>query len=83
AFQLGRHAGMKQAGVKEKEWLTSRDGLVRTEETSAANHVELDGEQVDISETFSNGLEHPGDPSGPPEEVINCRCDSIPAGSAD
>lgn len=77
AFALGRHAGMKQAGIQEKEWLTSRDGKVRD------HHAELDGQKVAVDETFSNGLLHPGDITGPPEEIIQCRCDEIPAGSAE
>jgi len=27
-----------------------------------------------MNETFSNGLEVPGDPNGESEEIINCRC---------
>lgn len=35
---------------------------------------QIDGEIRFIGVPFSNGLLHPGDPSGPAEEVINCRC---------
>lgn len=54
------------------QWLSSRDSIVREE------HVAVDGEVVSLGGIFSNGLEHPCDPSGPPEEIINCRCYTIP-----
>lgn len=54
------------------QWLSSRDSHVRDE------HVSVDGEVVSLGAIFSNGLEHPCDPSGPPEEIINCRCYTIP-----
>ncbi|MFA5385784.1 MAG: phage portal protein [Eubacteriales bacterium] len=60
------------AGVKKKEWLTSIDGRER-ESHAAINH-----EVVDIDKQFGNGLSFPGDPSGPPEEVVNCRCVELP-----
>jgi hypothetical protein len=34
----------------------------------------LDGAIVDQDKKFDNGLMYPGDPSGRPEEVYNCRC---------
>lgn len=43
-----------------KTWLSSRDGRVREE------HEILDGEQVGVDGTFSNGLTEPNEP--------NCRC---------
>ncbi len=82
AFSEGRHQSMIQANIKRVEWLTSRDGNVRPVKPSdKGNHQILDEEQTPIGEPFSNGLMYPLDPSGPPEEVINCRCQSVPAGS--
>lgn len=52
------------AGVEAKRWLTQRDALVRPE------HATLDGEEVGIRETFSNGEDYP---SG-----YNCRCTTLP-----
>lgn len=51
-----------------KQWDATLDG--HTRET----HAMCDGEIVELDETFSNGLEYPGDPAGDAEEVINCRC---------
>jgi SPP1 gp7 family putative phage head morphogenesis protein len=62
----------KAAGVKQKEWLTTIDGRER------ASHAAINGEVVGISQRFSNGLEFPGDASGPAQEVINCRCVLLP-----
>ena len=52
----------------EKGWASSADDRVRD------SHAALHGEYVPMDSTFSNGLEYPGDPSGPAEEVIACRC---------
>jgi HK97 family phage portal protein len=60
---------MEQSGiVKKKEWLATLDD--RTRDT----HRHLNGEQVALDAEFSNGMKYAGDPSGGPEEVINCRC---------
>ena len=72
AFNGARNEAMKQAGVERAEWISARDGDVRE------SHQAVDGETIAIGETFSNGLQHPNDPAGPPEEVINCRCVSAP-----
>lgn len=57
-----------------KQWDSTLDGRTRD------SHRKIDGEIKEIpnngekEEPFSNGLMYPGDPSGRPEEVINCRC---------
>lgn len=59
-------------GIKgEQMWMTTRDGRARL------THRAADEQKVKIGEPFDVGgaqLECPGDPSGPPEEVYNCRC---------
>lgn len=54
------------------------DGRQRTKTwvvTSAnSRHPELNGETVDIGETFSNGAEWPGDPSAGVDQVAGCQC---------
>lgn len=53
-------------------WRTAHDQRVRD------THEPMDGQTVAMGELFVTGagvqLEYPGDPSGPPEEIINCRC---------
>ena len=52
-------------------WVATLDNRTRH------SHRDLDGETVGLNEEFSNGCAYPGDPSGPPEEVWNCRCTTI------
>jgi len=54
-----------------KQWIATLDG--RTRHT----HRAIDGEVVGSNEVFSNGCEYPGDPSGDPAEIYNCRCTLI------
>jgi SPP1 gp7 family putative phage head morphogenesis protein len=73
ANNAGTVFGYEQSGVvAKKEWLATRDSRVRD------SHKDMDGEQVATNKKFSNGLEYPGDPNGSPEEIINCRCTTIP-----
>ena len=65
----GGHEGMVQSGVvKEKEWITTMDGLARD------THDKMDGQHVALEKRYSNGLMHPGDYTGKASEIINCRC---------
>lgn len=40
-----------------------------------ASHSSMSGETVGIDETFSNGMDWPGDPAGGADEVAGCQCD--------
>lgn len=67
AYDAQHKAKAKGADVV-KQWDSTLDGKTRD------SHRKIDGEIKELDEKFSNGLEYPGDPSGRPEEVINCRC---------
>lgn len=64
AFEAGQAEAFTAAGVERKRWLSMRDGAVRPE------HAELDGEEVAMGESFSNGEDYPSS--------INCRCTVLP-----
>jgi Phage Mu protein F like protein len=53
-------------------WRATQDNRTRD------SHVAMDGQEVKMGEMFISGLgnelEYPGDPNGPPEDVVNCRC---------
>lgn len=72
AENMGRVNSYERAeelGVKlQKQWLATLDKKTRD------THRQLDGETIDVKDTFWNGLEYPGDPDGEPAEVYNCRC---------
>ena len=58
-----------QGVVQKKVWIATADDRTRE------SHLELDGEEVDINDKFSNGCMFPADEScGDPSEVWNCRC---------
>jgi SPP1 gp7 family putative phage head morphogenesis protein len=57
-----------------KTWLAIED------ERTRPDHREADGQTVDMNEPFLVGgeaLQHPGDPTGSPGQIINCRCTMI------
>ena len=64
--------GLVGADEIEREWSASGDNRVRE------SHREMDGQKVGWDEPFTTpggaSLMFPGDPNGPAEEVINCRC---------
>ena len=68
----GRQAAYEEAyqmGIDVvKHWTATKD--LRTRDS----HRALDGEEVQFNMAYSNGLMYPGDPSGIPAEVYNCRC---------
>lgn len=67
--QEGARAAAAEYGlVMDKGWSSSRDDRVRD------SHAMLHGEIVGMDDAFSNGLQYPGDPDGPIEEIANCRC---------
>jgi hypothetical protein len=76
AQNKGRMDMMEEArdkGVIAKKGWSAIDQPERTR----ASHLELNGTFVDMDEAFPNGLMYPGDPSGAPEEVYNCRCSLV------
>lgn len=66
-FSRYRVAKSRVANVL-KQWDATLDGRTRP------SHARIDGEIRETDEEYSNGLMFPGDPSGPAEEVIFCRC---------
>ncbi|GAA4299498.1 phage minor head protein [Nibribacter koreensis] len=68
----GSTLGARSTGLAlNKVWLATRDSRVRS------SHIGVDGQTVDLNGKFKVGgaeLDHPGDPTGPASEVIQCRC---------
>jgi SPP1 gp7 family putative phage head morphogenesis protein len=73
-YGVARDEAMRQAGVQYKRWLTSGNPNVRPA------HAAANGQTVKVEESFEvdgEALDHPADPNGAPENVINCHCVSI------
>jgi SPP1 gp7 family putative phage head morphogenesis protein len=74
AYGYSRYEAMTGVGITRRRWLTSGNANVRP------THEAANGQVRAIDEPFSVGgasLMFPGDPSGPPEEIINCHCIDI------
>lgn len=79
AYGAGTLAGgMEQSRLSgrllRKRWDTEQDERVRV------SHRAVDGDVLDLGMPFyvdGIPLMFPGDPMGPPETVINCRCDLV------
>ena len=72
AGRTDSYAAAEKMGVKTKrQWVATLDNRTRHE------HGKLDGQVVAVDEPFKVGgysLMFPGDPSGPPHLIYNCRC---------
>lgn len=71
-------AGMEQSRVTgkllRKKWVTEQDRRVRP------SHEAVDNETIPLASVFMVGgypMLYPGDPFGPADEVVNCRCDLV------
>lgn len=74
----GKMAAMGKAEtagvIMRKKWVSAVDSRTRR------SHARADGQVVGMKEPFrvdGENLQYPGDPSGSPENVINCRCSFI------
>lgn len=68
-------------GVEYTQWISAGDdGRTRESHLGPDDGYPdgVDGEIIRIGDTYSNGLEYPGDTNGPIEEWINCRCSNAP-----
>jgi hypothetical protein len=76
ALNAGRHDAFRVVADDADEqlftmWLATDDHRTRP------THVEAEGQRVPVGQPFLVGgseLAFPGDPTGPPQEVIQCRC---------
>jgi hypothetical protein len=72
AANFGSDSAAKLTGLPlRREWLAAQD------ERTRESHAAADGQIVGPEDAFTVGsstLMYPGDPSAPPEEVVNCRC---------
>jgi len=71
-------SAVESTGIQmRKQWVTAIDDRTRDGIDSEFDHVAVDGQTVSMDQPFDvNGeqLMYPGDPSGSPGNVINCRC---------
>ncbi len=67
-----QNEAVKATRIKfQREWITAID------ERTRINHLNANGEIVDMDERFKRtgeSLRFPGDPAGSPGNIINCRC---------
>lgn len=72
AANYGSTGAAAQAGLTlRKVWIAAEDERTRDE------HEAMNGKSVGMDDAFNFGsysLMFPGDPAGPPEGIINCRC---------
>lgn len=78
AYNAGAEDAYRREGAGVHVWIATADDRTREE------HLDAHGQCVTLDEPFSVGgvpLQFPGDPAGPAELVINCRCTTIAASS--
>ena len=71
--RLDKYREYEENGViMTKVWIATPDNRVRNW------HLSMDGQEVPVDDTFTDGqgfeLDYPGDPGAPANTVYNCRC---------
>lgn len=69
------------AGYKDTEFVDGKMWICSLLPTSRDDHVDAHLQEVGIDDYFDIGgesLQYPGDPSGTPDELCNCRCSMAP-----
>jgi hypothetical protein len=77
AYGFARHEAMTAAGIEYKGWLSSHGPTVRPAHAQAEADYSAPEDAIPVDDPFDVGgedLMYPGDPSGSPENVINCHC---------
>lgn len=75
AYNYGTQQAYREAGVERRRWIAALD------ERTRPTHIAAHGQIQPIDKPFDVGgslLMFPGDPNGPPGEVVNCRCTIVP-----
>jgi HK97 family phage portal protein len=67
--------GMIAGGVRRKMWIAALDERTRPSHEAANGQIREVGEPFEVGSAL---LHYPGEPMGPPQEVINCRCTLVP-----
>lgn len=85
AFNAGREGAFRQVAADldepfEHAWLATHDERTRPAHRAADFTVPITGQRVPLGQPFLVGgvlLARPGDPDGPADQVINCRCTTL------
>lgn len=80
ALNAGRHEAFRALAEEEPDLEFERIWLATDDSRTRHTHEEADGQRVPLGAPFRVGgfeLRFPGDPLGPPQEVIQCRCVSL------
>jgi hypothetical protein len=76
---MAANAGVQSWGsvLSDAGFTTTKVWYAMDDARTRPTHREADGQEVGLDEPFNVGgydLDFPGDPNGPAEEVVNCRC---------
>jgi len=77
ALNAGRNDAFSAIGEEDPDTEYERIWLSTSDDRTRETHAVADGQRVPLGSPFIVGgfaLMFPGDPSGPPQEVIQCRC---------
>lgn len=80
AVQAGAYFGALRAAEQRGESAPEKIWAATTDQRTRPTHREADRQRVALREPFTVGgakLLFPGDPRGPAQEVIQCRCSSL------
>lgn len=82
AINYGKFSAAKESKTRlgmdiRRNWLATADERTRETHANADSDVNETNRDLDVDTPYEVGaarLWHPGDPAGPPEETVNCRC---------